>query len=126
MVRDQLGAGLAGNASGAAEVIGMRVRDDHGVHVFELVAGGLEPLLQRFPRLRSGEPGVDHGEPAVVDEAVHVHVTEARHPDRQLHAQHAGPDFGDLFRCRFLFLARGPRRFRLRVSHARQGIQRPL
>ena len=53
VVRDQLGAGLARDAARAAEVIGMRVRDHHRVHVLELVAGGLQPLLQGLPRLRA-------------------------------------------------------------------------
>ena len=87
------------------------------------VAGRLQPLLQRLPRLRTGQSRVDHGEPAVVDEAVHVHVTETRHPDRQLHAQHAGRDLGDLFRRRLLLLPRRARRLRLRIGHDRQGIE---
>ena len=125
VVRDQLGAGLACDAARAAEVVGMRVGDHHGVDVLEPVAGGLQPLLQRLPRLRARQARIDHGEPAVVDEAVHVHVTETRHPDRQLHAQHAGRDLGDLFRRRLLLLAGRARRSRLRVGHDRQGIQPP-
>ena len=125
VVRDQLRARLLRDAARAAEVVGVRVRDDDGVHVLELVARGLEPLLQRLPRLRTGQAGVDHGEPAVVDEAVHVHVTEAGHPDRQLHAQHARRDLGDLFRRRLLLLARRPGGFRLRIGHAFAGYPTP-
>ena len=55
VVRDELGARLARDAPGAAEVIGVRVGDDDGVHVLQPVAGGLKPLLQRLPRLRTGQ-----------------------------------------------------------------------
>ena len=69
--------------------------------------GGLEPRLERLPRLRTGQAGVDDGEAAVVEEAVHVHVPEARHPDRQLHPDHARRDLGDLV-GRGLLLLLGP------------------
>ena len=71
-----------------------------------LVAGGLEPGFNAFHDCGPGRPGSTTAMPVVVDEAVHVHVTEAGHPDRQLHAQHAGRDLGDLLRRWLLLLAR--------------------
>ena len=43
--------------AGAAEVVGMRVRDDDGVDVADLEAGGLQALLQRLPRAGPGDRG---------------------------------------------------------------------
>ena len=47
-------------------------------------------LLQRAPRLRTGQAGAMRATPSPVDQAVHVHVAEAGHPDRQLHPQDPG------------------------------------
>ena len=82
-----------------------------------------QTLLQRLPRLRTGQSGVDNRETLVVDEAIHVDVTESGHPDRQLHAEHAGRNLGDLVRRRFLFLLpRARRGLRLRLRrHEAQG-----
>jgi hypothetical protein len=119
-VRDQLGARLAGDAPGTAEVIGMRMRDDDGVDVTQLEAGGLQPGLERLPRLRAREPGVDDSEAALVEEAVRIHVAETGHPDRQLHAQDAGGDFDDLLARRLLLLL-----LRLRRPGCPVGVTRP-
>ena len=45
---------------------------------------------------RPGQAGVDDGDAALVLEGVAVDVAEAGHVDRQLHAQHARRDLGDL------------------------------
>ncbi len=120
-MRDELGAGFARDAPRATEMVGVRVGHDDGVHVLQAEVGGREPMLQRLPGLRARETGIDDGETAVVDQAVHVDVAESRHPDRQLHAQHARRDLGDLGRRGLLFLS-GFARPRLRVGHERQGI----
>ena len=93
----------------ATEVVGVRVRDDHGVHVAQAEAGVGEALLQRLPRLRSGQTRVDDRDALGVDEPVHVHVAETRHPDRELHPQHARRDLGDLLRRRILLRLVRPR-----------------
>ena len=119
-MRDQLGVCLTGDATGAAEVVGVRMRDDDGVDVAQLEPGGLQPGLERLPGLRTGEPGVDDGEAALVDEAVRVHVAEAGHPDRQLHAEDAGGDFDDFLARRLLLLL-----LRLRRPGCPVGVTRP-
>ena len=120
VMRDDLRVRFAREAARTTEVVGVRVRDDHRVDVFDLVAGGLEPRLQRLPRLRTGKSGIDDGNALVVDEAVHVHVTEAGHPDRKLHPKHAGRDFADFLRGLFLLLARRARGSLFGVGHARR------
>ena len=62
VVRDDLRVRFAREAARATEVVGVRVRDDHGVDVLDAVAGGLQPRLQRLPRLRTGQAGVDDGD----------------------------------------------------------------
>ena len=111
---------LAGDATGAAEVVGVRVRDDDGVDVAQLEAGALEPRLERLPGLRTGEPGVDDGEAALVHKAVGVDVAEAGHPDRELHAQDAGGDLDDVLARRLLLLL-----LRLRRPGCPVGVTRP-
>ena len=64
-------------------------------------------VFSAFHDFGPGQARVDDGEASVVDEAVHVHVAEAGHPDRQLHPQHTGRDLGDLLGGRFLFLLLG-------------------
>jgi len=117
-------AGFTRHAARASEVIRMRVGHDDGVDVFHAVTGRLQPLLQRLPRLRTGQSRIDDGEAAVVDQAVHVDVAQTRHPDRELHAQYAGCDLGDLFRRGLLFLSQRTCA-RLDIGHAGQGIVRP-
>ena len=59
MVRDELCPRLPRDAPGAAEVIGMRVRDDDGVHVTQSEARALQPDLER---LAAGLPTRFRGE----------------------------------------------------------------
>ena len=72
----------------------------HGVDVVDLEAGVLEALLHGLPRGRAGHADVDDGEAAIVEEAVHVHVAQARHRDRQLHPDDAVAQVGDRLRSR--------------------------
>ena len=92
------------DAAGAAEVVGVRVRDDDGVDVAELEAGGLQPRAsapsttaarggrgrRRRGRGRRGGRTCSRG--------------RARHPDRQLHPHDAGRDLDDLLGRRLLLL----------------------
>ena len=119
-VRDELGARLLRDAPGAAEVVGMRVRDDDGVDVRSLKPADFSRVLSAFHDCGPGQPGVDDGEAAVVEEAVRVHVAEAGHPDRQLHAQDAGRDLDDLLGRRLLLLL-----LRLRRPGCPVGVTRP-
>ena len=63
---------------GAAEVVGVRVRDDRrcGCRA-SLNPAVLQPLFSAFHDCGPGQPGVDDGEAAVVEQAVHVHVARA-------------------------------------------------
>jgi hypothetical protein len=114
-VRHDLRVRLPGEARGAAEVIRVRVRDDHRVDVLRPESGLSEPVLDRAPGVGTGHAGVDDGGAALVEQRVHVDVTEARHPDRELHAQHVRSDFRDLALRRLLLLSVRPRHGRRRV-----------
>ncbi len=107
LVRDQLGPDLGPHPSGAAEVVGMRVGDDHGVHPLQPGARPVEPIDEVPPRLLARKARVDDRDAPLVLEGVAVDVAEARHVDRQLHAQHARRDLGDLGGGVFLLLAAG-------------------
>ena len=50
------------------------------------------------------EAGIDDRETAVIEQAVHVHVPEPGHPDRELHADHVRSHLGDFFGRGILFL----------------------
>ena len=91
---------------GAAEVVGVAVGDHHGVDPRQRHVGPRQPVEQAVPRLRSGQPGVDDGEAALVLERVAVDVTESGEHDRQLHPQDAGCDLGDLLGGGLLLLLR--------------------
>ena len=52
---------------------------------------------------------IDDRDALGVDEAVHVHVTKTRQPDRELHPEHARRDLGDLLGGRILLGLVGPR-----------------
>ena len=56
----------------------------------------------------AGKPGIDDRRPALVLEHVAVDVPEAGHVDRQLAAQHAGGDLGDVVVRRLLLLPSRP------------------
>ena len=103
-VADHARAGLAHEARRAAEVVGVRVRDDHGVHVLQADPGLLQAILQRAPARRAGQPGVDQRGALTVDQRVAVHVPQPGHRDRELHAQHVRGDFRDLGPRLFLLL----------------------
>ena len=120
VVRDELRVGLRGQASGAAEVVGVGVRDDDGVHVGHLEPRVLEPFLHRFPRGRAGHAHVDDGEAAVVEQAVHVHMAKPGHGDGQLHLQYARAHVDDVFaRGGLLALCIGLRHHRRRYLTGR-------
>ena len=104
LVRDQLGAGLLADATRATEVVGMRVRDDHGVHVRSLKPAVLSRCFSAFHDCGPGRPGSTTARPRSSSEAVHVHVTETGHPDRELHAEHVRRHFGDVRGRGVLFL----------------------
>ena len=78
-----------------------------GVHPLQRDAGAGQPLGELGERAPPGQPGVDDGDAARVLEDVAVDVAEAGHVDRQLGAQHAGGDLGDLGRGALLLLATG-------------------
>ncbi len=107
LVGDDLGARLGPHPAGPAEVVGVAVRDDDGVHPPQRDAGAGQALGQRGERASTGQPRVDDGHAAGVLEDVAVDVTEAGHVDRQLGAQHAGGDLGDLGGRALLLLATG-------------------
>ena len=119
-VRDDLRVRLAREARRAAEVIRVGMRDDHRVDVLRREARLLQPVLDRAPGVGAGQAGIDDGRAALVDQRVHVHVAESGHPDRELHAQHAGSDLGDLALRGFLLLSARPghgrRKVRKRVA----------
>ena len=66
-----------------------------------------------------GRPGSTIGDAALVLEDVAVDVAEAGHVDRQLAAQDAGGDLGDLVARRLLLLAPGA------IGHLVEGTSRP-
>jgi hypothetical protein len=104
---DDPGAGLLGEARCAPEVVGMGVRDDHGVDVARGEPRLLEPVLEGAPGAGARHPGVHHRRPLAVDDGVAVDVAEPGHADRQLHPQHVGGDFGDVGARRLLLLSSG-------------------
>ena len=104
-VGDHRGAGCLGEARRAAEVIGVRVRDDHGVYVAGLEPGLPQAILDRAPGAGARKPGVDDGGALRVEDRVAVHVPESGHADRELHAQDVRRDFADLRTRGFLFLS---------------------
>ena len=110
LVRDELGSRFLTDPARAAEVVGMRVRDDDGVHVTQPEARALQPVLERLPGLGTREPGIDHGQTAVVEQPVHVHVPETGHPDGELHTDDPGRDLGDVRGGGVLFLLVRPGR----------------
>ena len=76
-VGDDLGAELAPQGGGLAEVVGMGVGDDHRVDPLDGVAGSRQPLLQRLPGGTAGETRVDQGQSVAVLDDVAVHVAES-------------------------------------------------
>ena len=108
LLGDELGARLVGEATRAPEVVGVRVGDEHGVHVADLEARRVQPALEGAPRLPSGEAGVDNGGPPLVEEHVAVHVAETGELDRELEPEHARTDLGHLARGGLLFLLAWP------------------
>ena len=104
-VGDDVGAALTAEETGAAEVVGVAVRHDDGVHPLQRDAGGVEPAPETLPVGRSHHARVDEGEAAFVLERVAVHVAEPGEADERQHqAQHARRDLGDLVGGGFLFL----------------------
>ena len=120
-VRDHARAGLLREARRAAEVVGMRVGDDHGVDVAHAQPGPREAGLERAPGRGPRQPRIHHRGAALVEERVAVHVAEARHADRQLHAEHRGRDLGHLLARRLLLLLARPRHGPGTASTPRRG-----
>ena len=63
----------AGSPS-AAEVVGVRVRNDDGVDPIQRDAGGVHAAPQRLPRLFAREARIDQGETIVILEGVRADV----------------------------------------------------
>ena len=104
-MRHDLGAALTAEETRAAEVIGVAVRHDDGVHPLQRNAGRIEPASEALPVGRSHHARVDEGEAAFVLEHVAVHVAEPGDADERQHeAQHARRDLRDLVGSGFLFL----------------------
>ena len=104
-VGDHRGARFLREARRAAEVIRVRVRDDHGVYVADLEPGLAQAILDRAPGAGARKPGIDDGGALRVEDRVAVHVPESGHADRELHAQHVRRDLADLRTRGFLFLS---------------------
>ena len=102
---DDLGARLVPQASGPAEVVRVAVGHDDGVDAGHREAGLGEAGGQGAVGLGARQAGVDERDAASVLQGVAVDVAEAGHRDRQLQAQHARADLGDLLRGRLLLLA---------------------
>jgi len=102
---DHRGARLLRKARGAAEMIRVRVRDDHRVYVADLEARLAQPILERAPGARPRETRIDDRGAPRVEDRIAVHVPEAGHPDRELHAQHVRRDLDDLGTRGFLLLS---------------------
>ena len=124
-VGDDVGAGLVAHPAGAAEVIGMAVGDDHGVHPLERDAGAGEPPGELLERRAAWQARIDDGDASLVGDDVAVDVAEAGHVDRQLAAQHAGSDLGDLGGGVLLLLATGAIGH-LRSVRVRRRARRPV
>ena len=60
LVCKNVGAGFAAQLVRSAEVIEMRMGNDGGVDISDLVAGVFQPGDQRVPRLRARKAGVDY------------------------------------------------------------------
>ena len=103
-VGQQVGAGLLPQLMAGAVVVGMGVGDDRGVHPVEGDARLLQAVEQGRPGLGAGQSGIHQHCPGAVDERIAVDVSQSRHADRQLHAQHSGRHLGHLGRGRLLLL----------------------
>ena len=87
-----------------AEVVGVRVSDDCGVHPLDRNLSFGKPIGERGPRLWTGQSGIYEGDAITVDQGVAIHVAEAWQRDRELQPKNARSDLGDLFGGRLLFL----------------------
>jgi hypothetical protein len=94
-VCDDLRPRLAREARRAAEVIGVRVRDDHGMDIARLQVGLREARSGAPSTCRARQARIDDRGAALVGNRIAVDVAEAGQPDRQLHAQHASRQLGD-------------------------------
>jgi hypothetical protein len=103
-VGDQLPPGLGRQPAGAAEVVGVRVGDDHGMDPLDRDAGLGQALPERLPRGRAGETGIDERGTPAVEQGVGVDVAEPGQGDRQLHAEDARAHLGHLGGGGLLFL----------------------
>ena len=88
-------------------MIRMGVGDEHRVDVLRLQVRLTQAILNRLPRERTRQPGIDDGRSIGVEQDVHVHMTEPRHTDGQLGAQNVRRHLGDLGAGDFLFLSMG-------------------
>ena len=96
LVGEQLRAVLGLEPAGQAEVVGVRVGHDDGVHLGHGHVGLGQPVEQRAPRDIARQPGVDDGHPPLVFQRVAVRVAETGEVDGQLHPQDAGHDLDDV------------------------------
>ena len=87
---------LALETARATKMVGVRVCDDHGVHVPRLQAGLCQPRLESLPGGVSWQTWIHDRRAIVVEQRVAVHMSEPRHLDRQFHSQHTTADFADL------------------------------
>ena len=94
--RDDAGTGRLGQQAGGAEVVGVRVGDEHGVDPRHRDAGRLEAGAEGVPAGLARQTGVDEGDAVAVLQEVGVHVAEAGQVDGQLQAQDAGRHLRDL------------------------------
>ena len=67
--------------------------------------GLTQAILDRAPGAGTRKPRIDDGGALRVEDRVAVDVSQARHADRELHAQHVRCDFADVRTGRFLFLS---------------------
>ena len=137
LVRDDVGISLVMQSHRCPEVVGVRVGDHDGVDIFDLETRTAETIDQMAPRVIAGQSRVDHGDATLVLEHVTVHVSEARHADRELRAQDSGRNLGHVGGCVLLLLLRRTQRGRrlwtgwgmivlvwVLVLHGRAGLRR--
>ena len=104
-VRSHNGASaLLGQQSCAAEVIGMRMRDDNGVHLIQGDARRVHAAPEGLPRLLAWEARIDQCETLGIFEGVRVDVAQSGEIDGQLQAQDSGHHLDDVRRGVHLLL----------------------
>jgi len=100
-----LGARLLVDTDRTSKMIGMGMGNENRVDMTGFETGLFEAMLDRIPCGRSGEARVDQGGAVVIDQGVHVHMTQSGDADREFHAKNVLRDLGDLFPGVFLLLS---------------------